>query len=346
LFSVSLKENDMKHPSLNRRRSLSALAIASMAAVLLTAPVASEAQESAATYPSKPIRIVIPFPPGGPTDMVARSVGAKLQEKWGQPVIAENRPGGSTIIGVDNVIKSPADGYTLLLGSNSLALNRFLIAKVPYDVDRDIAPIILVSKISNALVVHPSVPVKNLKEFLAYAKANPNKLTYGSTGQGTATHLFAEMFSMMTGVQMVHVPYKGTGPAVIDLLGGQINLMFDSLSTVITNEKAGKVRMIGLTAMERFEAEPQYPTLHEQGVTGYDATGWFGFATRSGVPRDIIDKLNAEIDAIIRTPEMRARLVGIGSNVVGGAPEVFTRHIQSEARKWGEVIQALKITPQ
>lgn len=329
-----------------RRSLLAATLVATTGVVALSASGLATAQESAANYPSKPIRIVIPFPPGGPTDMVARAVGAKLQEKWGQPVIAENRPGGSTIIGVDHVVKSPADGYTLLLGSNSLALNRFLIAKVPYDVDRDIAPIILVSKISNALVVHPSVPVKNLQEFLAYAKANPNKLTYGSTGQGTATHLFAEMFSMMTGIKMTHVPYKGTGPAVIDLLGGQINLMFDSLSTVIQNEKAGKVRMIGLTASERFEGAPQFPTLHELGVTGYDATGWFGFATRSGVPQDIIRKLNTEIDAIIRAPEMRQRLVGIGSNVVGGPPEVFTQHVQSEAKKWGEVIKALNIAPQ
>ena len=329
------------------RRPLIAFALAVSAGIFtLCAAGDAQAQESAASYPSKPIRIVIPFPPGGPTDMVARSVGAMLQERWGQPVLAENRPGGSTIIGVDNVVKSPADGYTLLLGSNSLALNRFLVAKVPYDVDRDIAPIILVSKISNALVVHPSVPVNTLQEFLAYARANPEKLTYGSTGLGTATHLFAELFSMKTGVKMTHVPYKGTGPAVVDLLSGQINLMFDSLSTVIQNEKAGKVRMIGLTANERFEGAPQFPTLHEQGVTGYDATGWFGFATRTGVPPDIINKLNSEINAIIRTPEMRQRLIGIGSNIIGGPPDVFTRHIQSEAQKWGEVIQALKITPQ
>lgn len=333
------------NPSKNSRRSLLALACTmTTGAALLATPVA-QAQDAAASFPNKSVRIVIPFPPGGPTDMVARAVGAKLQEKWGQPVVAENRPGGSTIIGVDHVVKSPADGYTLLLGSNSLALNRFLIAKVPYDIDRDIAPIILVAKISNALVVHPSVPARDLGEFLAYAKANPNKLTYGSTGQGTATHLFAEMFSMMTGVKMTHVPYKGTGPAVVDLLGGQINLMFDSLSTVIQNEKAGKVRMIGLTAMERAEAAPQFPTLHELGVKGYDATGWFGFATRKGVPQPIINKINADIDAIIRTPEMRKRLVGIGSNVVGGSPEVFNAHIQSEAKKWGEVIRALNIAP-
>ena len=336
----------MRHATPLRRGLIPVVLALATSIASLSIASGAHAQESAASYPSKPIRIVIPFPPGGPTDMVARSVGAMLQERWGQPVLAENRPGGSTIIGVDNVVKSPADGYTLLLGSNSLALNRFLVAKVPYDVDRDIAPIILVSKISNALVVHPSVPVNTLQEFLAYARANPEKLTYGSTGLGTATHLFAELFSMKTGVKMTHVPYKGTGPAVVDLLSGQINLMFDSLSTVIQNEKAGKVRMIGLTANERFEGAPQFPTLHEQGVTGYDATGWFGFATRTGVPPDIINKLNSEINAIIRTPEMRQRLIGIGSNIIGGPPDVFTRHIQSEAQKWGEVIQALKITPQ
>ena len=173
-----------------------------------------------------------------------------------------------------------------------------------------------------------------------------NKLTYGSTGLGTATHLFAELFSMMTGVKMVHVPYKGTGHAVVDLVAGQINLMFDSLSTVIPNEKAGKVRMIGLTNSQRSAAAPQFPTLHELGVTGYEATGWFGFATNTGVPQDIILKLNAEIDRIIRTPEMQERLIGFGSDVVGGPPETFRKFIASEADKWGKVIQQANIKAQ
>ena len=190
-------------PSVRRVLSAALLALAATA----SAPVLAQASD----YPNRPIRVIVPFPPGGPTDMIARAVGTKLTERWGQPVLVENKPGGSTIIGVDFVVKSPPDGYTLLLGSNSLSLNRFLVAKVPYDVDRDIAPIILVAKISNALVVHPSVPVNNLNEFLAYARANPNKLTYGSTGQGTATHLFAELFSMMTGVDGSH-PLQGHGP--------------------------------------------------------------------------------------------------------------------------------------
>ncbi len=323
-------------------RICSFAAIAGAALVTMLFATAAVAQ----TYPSKPIRIIVPFPPGGPTDMVARAVGQKLQERWGQPVIVENRPGGSTIIGVDLVVKSPPDGYTLLLGSNSLALNRYLIAKVPYDIDRDIAPVILVAKISNALVVHPSVPVHDLQQFIAYAKANPGKLTYGSTGLGTATHLFAELFSNMAGVQMLHIPYKGTGPAVVDLISGQINLMFDSLSTVIANAKAGKVRVIGLTNSKRSASAPEMPTLHEQGLTGYEATGWFGIAAPAKVPADIIDRLNREIDTIIRQPDMAARLVQIGSDVVGGSPDEFRAFIRSEAQKWGKVIRDANIKPE
>ena len=243
-------------------------------------------------------------------------------------------------------MQAAPDGHTLLLGSNSLALNRFLVAKVPYDVDRDIAPVILVAKISNALVVHPSVPAGDLKEFLAYAKANPGKIAYGSTGQGTATHLFAELFSSMAGVQMVHVPYKGTGPMVIDLVGGQIQASFDSLSTVIPNVKAGKVRMIGITMAQRTAAAPEFPSLNEQGLTGYEATGWFGFAAPTKVPPEIIAKLNAEMDAIIRTPDMAQRLLQIGSDVVGGPPEVFRSFIAAEAQKWGRVIRDANIKPE
>ena len=323
--------------------SIRRLALGALLAAAAMSGAQTASAQTAAQFPSKAMRIVVPFPPGGPTDLVARSVGAKLQERWGQPVVVENRPGGSTIIGVDMVVKSAPDGYTLLLGSNSLALNRFLMAKVPYDVDRDIAPIILVAKISNALVVHPSVPAKDLKEFLAYGRANPGRLTYGSTGQGTATHLFAELFTMMTGVKMVHIPYKGTGPAVIDLVSGQINLMFDSLSTVIPNAKAGKVRVIGLTNSKRSASAPEMPTLDELGVTGYEATGWFGIAAPAQVPRDIIGKLNVEIDSIIRTPEMRERLITFGSDVVGGSPEDFRGFIQSEAVKWGRVIKEANI---
>jgi len=294
-------------------------------------------------YPSKPIRLVVPFPPGGPTDLLARTLGQKLQERIGQSVIIDNKPGASTIIGVDAVVKSPADGYTLLLGSNSLALNRFLILKMPYDIDRDIVPVVLLTKISNALVVHPSLPVKDLKEFISYAKANPGKITYASTGNGTATHLFGEMFASMTGIEMTHVPYKGTAPALNDLLSGQVNSMFDSLTSVIPNVRAGKVRLIGLTNSKRAVFAPEMPTLSELGLPDYEAIGWFGIAAPAKVPTEVINKLNFEINAILQTPEMAAKLSQLGGEVAGGSPDDFKLFIQSEAKKWGRVIQNAKI---
>jgi len=294
-------------------------------------------------YPSKPIRLVVPFPPGGPTDLLARAIGQKLQERIGQSVIIDNKPGASTIIGVDAVVKSPADGYTLLLGSNSLALNRFLILKMPYDIDRDIAPVILLTKISNALVVHPSLPVKDLKEFISYAKANPGKITYASTGNGTATHLFGEMFASMTGIDMTHVPYKGTAPALNDLLSGQVTSMFDSLTSVIPNVRAGKVRLIGLTNSKRAMFAPEMPTLSELGLPDYEAIGWFGIAAPAKVPAEVINKLNFEINAILQTPEMATKLSQLGGEVAGGSPDDFKLFIQSEAKKWGRVIQNAKI---
>ena len=297
----------------------------------------------AQSYPSRPIRLVVPFPPGGPNDLLARLIGQKLQERIGQLVIIDNKPGASTIIGVDAVVKSPADGYTLLLGSNSLALNRFLILKLPYDIDRDIAPVILLTKISNALVVHPSLPVKDLKDFIAYAKLNPGKITYASTGNGTATHLFGEMFANMTGIEMTHVPYKGTAPAVNDLLSGQVNAMFDSLTSVIPNVRAGKVRLIGLTNSKRATHAPEMPTLSELGLPDYEATGWFGIAAPAKVPSEIINKLNSEINAILETPEIATKLSQLGGEVVGGSPDDFKTFIQSEAKKWGRVIQNAKI---
>ena len=297
----------------------------------------------AQSYPSKPIRLVVPFPPGGPNDLLARLIGQKLQERIGQSVIIDNKPGASTIIGVDAVVKSPADGYTLLLGSNSLALNRFLILKLPYDIDRDIAPVILLTKISNALVVHPSLPVKDLKDFIAYAKLNPGKITYASTGNGTATHLFGEMFASMTGIEMTHVPYKGTAPAVNDLLSGQVTAMFDSLTSVIPNVRAGKVRLIGLTNSKRATYTPEMPTLSELGLPDYEATGWFGIAAPAKVPSEIINKLNSEINAILETPEIATKLSQLGGEVVGGSPDNFKYFIQSEAKKWGRVIQNVKI---
>ena len=301
------------------------------------------AQAQTFNWPDKPIRIIVPYTPGGGTDAVTRQLVERIsaEQKWS--FIIDNKPGASTIIGVDAVVKSPADGYTLLLGSNSLALNRFLILKMPYDIDRDIVPVVLLTKISNALVVHPSLPVKDLKEFISYAKANPGKITYASTGNGTATHLFGEMFASMTGIEMTHVPYKGTAPALNDLLSGQVNSMFDSLTSVIPNVRAGKVRLIGLTNSKRAVFAPEMPTLSELGLPDYEAICWFGIAATSKVPTEVINKLNFEINAILQTPEMAAKLSQLGGEVAGGSPDDFKLFIQSEAKKWGRVIQNAKI---
>lgn len=297
-------------------------------------------------FPNKQVRIIVPFPTGGPTDLIGRAVGLKLQERWNQTVIVENRPGGSTIIGTELMLKSPPDGHTLLLVSNTLALNQFLVAKLPYDADRDIAPIVLLARISNALVVHPSLPINNLREFLAYAKANPGRLTYGSAGIGSGPHLFTLLFEEMAGVSMTHIPYKGTSQAAVDLVGGQINLLFDSLVSVIPNAAAGRVRVIGLTSSKRAAAAPDYATLSELGVPGYDATGWFGMATSTKVPAEVIARLNTEINDVLKQPDLVERLTKIGSDVGGGSAAEFRAFIRAEREKYGQVIRKANIKPE
>ncbi len=319
-----------KHP-----RLLLALATCVTATCLsVVAPLAS-----AQSYPTRPIRLVVPFPPGGPNDIVGRTIGQKLQERWGQAVIIDNRPGASSIIGTEYVVKSAPDGYTLMVGGPSLALTRFLYAKVPYDVDRDIAPVILVAKIPNVLLVHPSVPARNVAELVALANSKPGQLNYGSTGTGTATHLFAALFERTTGAPLNHVPYKGTAPAVNDLLAGQIQILFDSLSTALPNLRAGKVRALGITNSTRSPSAPDIPTLAEEGVTGYEAVGWFGIAAPAKVPPEIINSLNAEIRQIIRIADVQDRLNRLGGEVAGGPPSAFSAYIKAEADRWGRLIR-------
>ena len=308
--------------------------LALIACLTLWAPIASSQ-----SYPARPIRLVVPFPPGGPNDIVGRTIGQKLQERWGQPVVIDNRPGASSIIGTDYVVKSAPDGYTLMVGGPSLALTRFLYAKVPYDVDRDIAPVILVAKIPNVLLVHPSVPAKNVTELVALANSKPGQINYGSTGTGTATHLFAALFERITGAPLNHVPYKGTAPAVNDLLAGQIQILFDSLSTALPNLRAGKVRALGITNSTRSPYAPEIPTLAEEGVTGYEAVGWFGIAAPTKVPPEIINSLNAEIGQIIRIADVQERLNRLGGEIAGGPPSSFAAYIKAEADRWGRLIR-------
>jgi len=293
----------------------------------------------AQTYPSRPLRMIVPFPPGGPTDITGRTISSKLSERFGQPVVVDNRPGASTVIGTDLVAKAPADGYTLLLGSNSIALQPLLQAKLPYDPARDLAPVILAARIPNVLVIHPSVPATTVAEFIALAKAKPGSINYASVGNATGPHLFGELFRSLTGVDIVHVPYKGTAPAVNDLLGGQVQALFDSLATALPNIRAGKLRALGVTSLQRSRAAPDIPTLAESGAPGYEATGWFGVLAPAGTPPEVIARLNAEIGAILRLPEVEERFIQFGAEGGGGSPGDFAAFIRAESVKWGRIIR-------
>ncbi len=308
-------------------------------AALLVAGAAATAQ--AQTYPSKPIRMIVPFPPGGTTDILARAIGAELTKAWGQPVVIENRPGAGGNIGSEAVAKSPGDGYTLLMGTvGTHGINPSLYKKMPYDAVKDFAPVTLVALVPNILVVHPSVPAKSVAELIALAKKQPGKLTYASSGNGTSIHLSGALFESLTGVQMVHVPYKGSAPAVTDLLGGQVNMMFDNMPSALPHVKAGKLRPLGVTSAKRSPAVPDVPTIAEAGVKGYEASSWFGVLAPAGTPKDIVAKLNAEIAKSLGTPEMKEKLSSQGAEPVGNTPEQFGAFIRAEIDKWAKVVKA------
>jgi tripartite-type tricarboxylate transporter receptor subunit TctC len=319
------------------RKSLSALAaFTAVAACALAAP--SIAQEPA--YPSKPIRLVVPFPPGGATDILARNVAQRLTETWGQPVVVDNRPGAGGNIGSELVAKAAPDGYTLEMGTvGTHAINSSLYARMPYDHVKDFAPVILVAAVPNVLVVNPGVPVNSVQELIAYAKANPGKLNFASSGSGTSIHLSGELFKVMAGVQMTHVPYKGSAPALSDLLGGQVQLMFDNLPPSLPQIKAGKLRALAVTSATRAPALPDVPTIAESGLPGFEASSWFGVLAPAGTPPAIIAKLNAEIGKWLASPEAKEKLAAVGANGAGGTPEDFARHIQAETAKWAKVVK-------
>jgi tripartite-type tricarboxylate transporter receptor subunit TctC len=308
-------------------------------AVLLVAGAAATVQ--AQTYPSKPIRMIVPFPPGGTTDILARAIGAELTKAWGQPVVIENRPGAGGNIGSEAVARSPGDGYTLLMGTvGTHGINPSLYKKMPYDAVKDFAPVTLVALVPNILVVHPSVPAKSVAELIALAKKQPGKLTYASSGNGTSIHLSGALFESLAGVQMVHVPYKGSAPAVTDLLGGQVNMMFDNMPSALPHVKAGKLRALGVTSAKRSPAVPDVPTIAEAGVKGYEASSWFGVLAPATTPKDIVAKLNAEIAKSLGTPEMKEKLSSQGAEPVGNTPEQFGAFIRAEIDKWAKVVKA------
>ncbi|MCC7484237.1 MAG: tripartite tricarboxylate transporter substrate binding protein [Burkholderiales bacterium] len=298
----------------------------------------------AQTYPARSIRIVVPFAPGGSTDILSRTVALKLTEAWKQQVIADNRPGANGIIGADLVAKSPPDGYNLVMASiGTHATNASLYAKMPYDTIRDFTPVSLVAIVELVLVVHPSLPVHSVKDLIALAKAKPGALNYASGGQGASQHLAAELFKHMTGVNMVHVPYKGSAPALPDLLSGHVPIMFADLPLVTAHIQSGKLRALAVAGKKRNAVLPNVPTVAEAAVPGYYAFAWYGLFAPAGTPGDIINKLNAEVVRILRLPDVQERLRGLGADPIGSTPEEFREFQRSEMERWARVIKAANI---
>ena len=311
-------------------------AVCATLAVLLSFPVLAAEQ----AYPSKPIRLVVPFPAGGSLDVVARAIGQKLTEAWGQPVVIDKRPGAGGNIGADLVAKSAPDGYTILEGALSThAVNVSLYAKMPYDPIRDFAPITLVAVTPNVLVLNASYPVNSVPELLAYARANPGKLSFGSGSNGSAGHLAGELFKTEAGVDMVHIPYKGGAPALQALLAGDTQLMFDNLANSAAQIKAGKLKALAVTTAKRSSLMPELPTLSETGLPGFDIYTWWGFMAPAGTPKEIVAKWNAEVTRILNSPEMKAFFAQQGAEPAPDSPEQFAALIRSEISKYAKIVK-------
>ena len=316
-----------------------------VAAVLALAAVPALAQ-TAANYPGKPIRYIVGYTPGGTADMLARGVGQKLTEAWGPQVIVENRPGGGTNIATEVGAKAAPDGYTLFMPTVANAINPTLFPKLNYDMSKDFAYVTNFAKVPGIVVCHPSVPVKNVKDLVALARANPNGLRHGSTGIGSPHHLAAEIFKSMTGVKMVHVPYKGATPALIDVVAGHIEIYFGAMVSTIPHVKSGRLRGLGVTSLKRVAAAGDMPTLNEQGLKGFETGSWFGMAAPAGTPRDIIVKLHAEATRAITAPDIRDRMSAEGAEFVGDTPEQFAAFIKSEIAKWAKAVRASGAKPE
>jgi tripartite-type tricarboxylate transporter receptor subunit TctC len=292
-----------------------------------------------AQYPNKPLRLVVTFPPGGAPDILARLISEKSQ--IGQSIVVDNKPGAGGNIGAENVAKSPADGYTLLMGTvGTNSINGALYSKMPYDMVKDFAPVSLLASTPNLLVVWPGLPVKNVQELIAYGKANPGKLSFGSPGVGTSIHVSGELMKSMTGIEMTHVPYKGRQFAIPDLLGGQIQLMFDNMPSALPLAKEGKLRALGQTGAKRSPSAPDIPTVAEQGLPGFEATSWFALFVPAGTPKDIIAKINADSVRLFKLPEVAEKLKTLGLDPILSTPEELGKYQQEEIAKWAKVVKA------
>lgn len=310
--------------------------------------LASGAGESLAQrYPERPVRIIVPFSPGGGSDIVARAIAPSLASAFGQPTVVDNRPGADGTIGALMVAKSPADGHTLLVGTTGpMVISPALKTKMPYDTLRDFAPITQLITQPIALVVHPSLPVNTVAQFIALAKARPGELNYGSAGVGNGTHLAAEIFKRITGVNMVHVPYKGTAPAVTDLVGGHVQVIFSSISVMLPQINAGKLKALAVGSEKRMPMLPNVPTMVEAGVKGFDVSSWYGLFAPAGTPAGVLTRLNAEVSKILRGVEIRDVLLAQGATPVGNTLEEFTSHIRAELVKWREAVRVAGVKPE
>jgi tripartite-type tricarboxylate transporter receptor subunit TctC len=305
------------------------------AAALITA-VGASAQTS---YPNRPVKIIVPFAASGPADNYARFMAQRLQDALGQPFVVDNRPGAGAIIGTDAAAKSPADGYTLLMMSNTQTVNESLIPTKPYNLLKDFAPIAPINYSDLVLVVNPSVPANNLAELLKYARANPGKLNYASSGNGTPYHMAGELFKYMANVQMTHIPYKGSAAARTDVLSGQVDMMFDAVTTMTENIKAGKVRGIATTGRSRSSVSPELPTVSDDGVSKYEAVIWLGMMAPAGTPEAVVSRLNAEINKIVNTPDVKAAWAKQGAVPMVMSPSVFAKYVADDVAKWATVVR-------
>src|SRR5262247_2499615 len=337
--SGSVRDEDGQPPHLLGRRNFLHLAAGAAALPLVSRMARAQA------YPSRPVRIVVPFTPGGASDITARLMGQWLSERLGQQFVIDNRPGGGTNTGTEAVVRAPADGYTLLMVGGYNAINATLYDKLNHNFIRDIAPVAGIIVVPNVMVVNPSVPAATVPEFIAYAKSKPGKTTMASAGTGTPSHVTGELFKMMAGVNLVHVPYRGGGPALTDLLSGQVQVMFATMPSSIEYIRAGKLRALAVATATRSEALPDVPTVGEF-VPGYEASSWSGLGAPRATPAEIVDKLNKEVNAALDNPKMKARLADLGGTALALRPAEFGKLLADETQKWAEVIRAAHIKPE
>jgi tripartite-type tricarboxylate transporter receptor subunit TctC len=310
---------------------------------VLVALASAVSAAQAQNFPAKPVRLIVPFAPGGSTDIVARVLGQKLNEMWGQPVLVDNRAGGSTVIGTEIVAKAPPDGHTLLVTPAPFTIVPSLAIKLPYDPHKDFEPITLINTTPLVVVVHPAVPAKSIKDLVALARSKPGALNYGSSGSGGSNHLAGELFNAMANVRMVHVPYKGNAPALQDLVGGHVDVVFNGLTSALPLVKSGKLRALGMTSLNRSSTLPEVPTLDEQGLKGFQAVAWNGLTAPARTPKNIVDRINADVVKVVRAPELVEKLRAEGSDPVGSSVDAYAKFLREEIAKWNKVIRFANI---